>query len=100
MRLSKLCVYAKVRSRTEAQRSSHIKTSTRHASKQAQCDCLILAQKVNNNMQITNLLGFYLFQVKYSAIVVCLILFCMPILDFFFLSKEMYPYSPLQIAVV
>ena len=86
MRLSKLCVYAKVRSRTEAQRLSRIKTSIRHTSKQAQCDCLILAQKVNKNTQIKSLIEFYLFQAKYCSIVVCLILFCM--LSYIFFSSR------------
>ena len=61
MRLSGLCVYAKLQNRTEAQRSSRIKKLTRHTSKQAQCDCLNLAQKVNKNMRIKILVEFYLF---------------------------------------
>ena len=85
MQLNEFCIYAKVRSRTEAQQSSRIKTSTCHTSKQAQCDCLILAQKVNKNMQIKGLIEFYLFQAKYCAIAVCLILFCM--LSCIFLSS-------------
>ena len=60
--------------------------STHHTSKQLQCDCLILAQKVNKNMQIKGLTEFYLFQVKYCVIVVCLILFCM--LSFISLSSQ------------
>ena len=62
MRLSELCVYAKVRSRTEAQRLLRLKTSTRSTSKQAQCDCLILAQKVNKNTQIKGLISFICFK--------------------------------------
>ena len=96
MRLSKLCVYAKVQSGTEALRLSCLKTSARHVSKQEQGDCLILAQKVNKNLQIKGLIEFYLFQAKYCAIVFCLILFAC-YLAFFFLVKEMCPYSPLQI---
>ena len=68
MRLSKLCVYAKVRSGTEAQRSSRIKAFTHHTSKQAQCDGHIFAQKVNKSMQIQGLNEFYLFPAKYYAI--------------------------------
>ena len=70
MRLSELCVFAKVQSRTEAQRLLRLKTSTRSTSKQAQCDCLILAQKVNKNTLIKGLIKFYLFQAKYCAIAV------------------------------
>ena len=65
MRSSEICVYAKMQSRTKAQRSSRIKTSTHPTSKQVQCNFLILAQKVNKHTQIKGLIEFYLFQVKY-----------------------------------
>ena len=82
-----------MRSRTEAHQSSRIETSTRHTSKQAQCDCLILAPKVNKNTQIKGLIEFYLFQAKYCAIVVCLILFCMLSYIFIFSRRNVSIFS-------
>ena len=93
MRLSELCVYAKVRSRTAAQRSSRIKMSARHTSKQVQCDCLILAQKVNKNTPMKGLIKLYLFQAKYCAVVVCLILFCMLSRIFLFSQRNVSVFS-------
>ena len=59
-----------MRSQTELQQSSRIKTSTCQNSKQVHCDCLILTQQ-NKQKHANKGLNIYLLQAKYCAIVVC-----------------------------